>query len=186
MEGSLHTLTGERLEQMTGLVQSLKANYKNLKADVTKTVDDGEVLPCGAEVVYTPGHTPGHICLYLKESHTLISGDALNVTNGLLLPAPERLSFDMEASKASLQKLTGFDIETVVCYHGGMYSENVNQRIKELAGLLTQQYPVSWAPQGVRGICKLHLSREGRKGVKAERLCEEGVTCLTSCRRLAL
>lgn len=134
MEGSLHMLTGERLEQMTGLVQSLKANYKNLKADVTKTVDDGEMLPCGAEVVWTPGHTPGHICLYLKDSRTLIAGDALNVTNSLLLPAPERLSFDMEMSRASMIKLTGYDIETVVCYHGGLYNENVNQRIKEITG----------------------------------------------------
>jgi glyoxylase-like metal-dependent hydrolase (beta-lactamase superfamily II) len=133
MESSLNKLSGERLEQMTALVQSLKANYKNLSAAVTKTVEDRELLPCGIEVVYTPGHTPGHISLYLRDSKTLIAGDALNVTNGLLLPAPDYFTFDKAATKASLQKLAGYDIETVVCYHGGVYSDNVNQRIKELA-----------------------------------------------------
>ena len=31
----------------------------------------------GLEVIETPGHMPGHISLYLKDSKTLICGDAL-------------------------------------------------------------------------------------------------------------
>ena len=33
---------------------------------VTRLVDDGELLPVrgGLTVIHTPGHTPGHICLY--------------------------------------------------------------------------------------------------------------------------
>ncbi len=39
---------------------------------------DGELLQIGAHrfrVVWTPGHTPGHICLYDEERRTLMSGD---------------------------------------------------------------------------------------------------------------
>jgi len=33
----------------------------------------------------------------------------------------------------SLKKLTEYDIETVICYHGGLYNRDVNQRISELS-----------------------------------------------------
>jgi len=41
-------------------------------------VDDGEVIEIGRhhfQVVWTPGHTPGHICLYEPERSLLLSGD---------------------------------------------------------------------------------------------------------------
>lgn len=61
------------------------------KAKVGKTLADGEELPyCeGIVVIHTPGHTPGHICLYLKKSKTLIAGDAMVMVDGQLLgPQP--------------------------------------------------------------------------------------------------
>ena len=39
----------------------------------------------------------------------------------------------LEENKKSIQKLMQYDIETVICYHGGMYSGNANKRIAELA-----------------------------------------------------
>jgi glyoxylase-like metal-dependent hydrolase (beta-lactamase superfamily II) len=135
MEAELASMKGPERAGMEERVRSLRANYKNLGVQVTKTVEDREALPCGAQVIYTPGHTPGHICLYLKEGRTLIAGDALNVTDGLLVASPVRLAWNLEQYKASLIKLAGYDIETVVCYHGGIFNQNVNQRMKEIAKL---------------------------------------------------
>lgn len=134
MEGQLKTLPEERRQQMAELYESLKANYKKLKANVDKTVEDGEILPyCGGiTVVYTPGHTPGHICLYHNRSKTLIAGDMLNVENGVLVHAPRFTCLDKEQYDKSLKKLTMYDIEMVICYHGGLYKENPNRRIAEL------------------------------------------------------
>jgi hypothetical protein len=39
----------------------------------------------------------------------------------------------MPRAIASLGKLARYDVETVVCYHGGPYSGGVNARIAELA-----------------------------------------------------
>jgi len=33
----------------------------------------------------------------------------------------------------SIKKLIDYDIETVICYHGGIYKGDVNKRIAELA-----------------------------------------------------
>jgi glyoxylase-like metal-dependent hydrolase (beta-lactamase superfamily II) len=106
-------------------------------APVQTIVTDGEELPyCGGiTVINTPGHTPGHISLYHKPSKTLIAADAMIVEAGQLHgPIPEQ-SFDYKLAMHSLRKLTAYDIETVICYHGGIFSNNPNSRIAELAGL---------------------------------------------------
>lgn len=128
----LETLPEEQRKQMEKVFQaSLK-----VKANVDTTIADGQVLPyCGGiTVIHTPGHTPGHICLYLNQSKTLITGDALNVIDGELVgPKPEHAS-DITTAKKSLKKLIPYDIETVICYHGGVYRGNANKRLQELAG----------------------------------------------------
>ena len=84
-------------------------------------------------MTFKPGHTPGHICLYLNQSKALITGDALNVIDGQLVGPKLEISSDIDSAKKSLEKLTHYDIETVICYHGGIYKEAVNQRLLELA-----------------------------------------------------
>jgi glyoxylase-like metal-dependent hydrolase (beta-lactamase superfamily II) len=64
MEASLERLSGERRDQISALVQSMRANYRNLAVPVTKAVEDGDMLACGIQVIETPGHTPGHISLF--------------------------------------------------------------------------------------------------------------------------
>lgn len=49
-------------------------------ADPDALLTDGESIPFGTlhfDVIHTPGHTPGGICLYCPEEHLLISGDTL-------------------------------------------------------------------------------------------------------------
>ncbi|WP_371320125.1 MBL fold metallo-hydrolase [Chengkuizengella axinellae] len=119
-------------EQWRNSLKPILLNPPNEKVD--KIVTDEEELPyCGGIIVInTPGHTPGHISLYHKQSKTLIAGDALIVENGQLLgPDPEH-TMNMDLALQSLKKFTTFDIETVICYHGGLYNVNVNKRITEL------------------------------------------------------
>lgn len=106
-------------------------------AKVNTTVIDGETLPyCGGiSVIDTPGHTPGHISLYHKPSKTLIAGDAMTVVDGQLFGANPQHTLDNNLAKQSLKKLTTYDIDAVVCYHGGLYRGDTNQRILELATL---------------------------------------------------
>jgi glyoxylase-like metal-dependent hydrolase (beta-lactamase superfamily II) len=105
------------------------------KASVSTVVADEEVLPyCGGiTVVFTPGHTPGHICLYLNQSKILVSGDALVVTDGELRGPNPQSAYDIDTALKSLKKLTQYDVETVICYHGGVYKDSANKRLAELA-----------------------------------------------------
>ncbi|MGO4546560.1 MBL fold metallo-hydrolase [Paenibacillus sp. 2TAB23] len=102
---------------------------------VDTLIEDGQELPyCGGIVIIeTPGHTPGHLCLYHKASKTLIAADALLVQNDELLGPDPQLCTDYGLAKQSIRKLTAYDIETVICYHGGLYGSHVNERLQELA-----------------------------------------------------
>lgn len=107
------------------------------KATVHREITGGEKLPlCGGiTVIDTPGHTPGHISLYHGPSRTLIAGDALTVKDGQLHGADPATTLDPVTAQASIAKLLAFEIEAIVCYHGGRFSHRVKERLEELASL---------------------------------------------------
>lgn len=121
-------------EQMKPFFQGMKNFYDNCRIVISKTISDEEELPyCGGiTVVFTPGHTPGHICLYHKLSRTLIAGDALSIENGQLVPSPARINFNQTSYIESLKKLSQYEIDAVICYHGGLYRGNASRQIEAL------------------------------------------------------
>ncbi|MEN6553536.1 MAG: MBL fold metallo-hydrolase [Methanobacterium sp.] len=109
--------------------------FENSNAPVDITLADGEELAdCGGIVViHTPGHTPGHICLYHKATKTLIVGDAMNISEGQLVGTNNLIltEEDAKTAKDSIKKFEKYDVENVITYHGGLFNDNPNQRIKE-------------------------------------------------------
>ncbi|MFC0211531.1 MBL fold metallo-hydrolase [Paenibacillus chartarius] len=104
-------------------------------ARVDATLQDGDILPyCGGiRVVFTPGHTPDHICLYHEPSRTLISGDALTSHEGTLMPPDPNFTPDMEEARRSVAKLLPLPIETIITYHGGVCTERLQERLAEIS-----------------------------------------------------
>ena len=50
------------------------------QATADRLVEDGDTIAVGGvtiEVVHTPGHTLGSICLYLREERALFTGDTV-------------------------------------------------------------------------------------------------------------
>jgi len=112
--------------------------FENSNVKVNTTLTDGEMLPyCGGiTIIHTPGHTPGHICLYHQRSKTLIAGDAMNILHGELVgPNEDPMSEDgVNANDAinSLKKLTDYDIKNIITYHGGLFNDSPNDKIKDV------------------------------------------------------
>ncbi|HDR7665619.1 MBL fold metallo-hydrolase [Bacillus wiedmannii] len=104
------------------------------KGKVSNTVIDGQELPyCGGiQILHTPGHTPGHISLYLKQSKTLIAGDSMYSVNGKLGGIHAPTTLNVKESQQSLKRYSNLDIESVVCYHGGLSKENIKIQIQNL------------------------------------------------------
>ncbi|MGE8081918.1 MBL fold metallo-hydrolase [Peribacillus loiseleuriae] len=104
------------------------------KGKVDDTLKDGQELPyCGGiRIIHTPGHTPGHISLFLKQSKTLIAGDSMYSVNGIIGGIHAPTTLDIEAARLSLKKYLDLDIESVVCYHGGLSKVNINDQIQKV------------------------------------------------------
>lgn len=105
---------------------------------VDRALSDGERLPLagGVRVVATPGHTYGHLSLYLERSKTLISGDALTSRGGELHGPPPFATPDKNAAAQSVQRLSNLDVQTIVTYHGGLVSEDAGGQLRRVAGEL--------------------------------------------------
>lgn len=82
-------------------------------------IGDGDVLPIlgGLQVIHTPGHTPGSVCLYAREHGLLFVGDTLQRRFGRVSFASGLYSDDPAAARSSVQRLADLDVETIVFSH---------------------------------------------------------------------
>lgn len=105
---------------------------------VDEQLDDGAQLDLagGVWVIATPGHTPGHISLYLKATKTLITGDALTASDGQLQGPNQGATPDWAQAVQSVQKLATLDVQTIVCYHGGVVQDDANGQLQRVAQAL--------------------------------------------------
>ncbi len=133
-------------KQMEELPSETRSKYQSLfssnKPKVTTTLVDKEELPyCGGiTIIHTPGHTTGHVFVYLNKYKTLVAGDGLNFEKSsdgeLKLTGPNpQYTYNMEEALKSLEKLLDYDIQKIVCYHCGFIqinnlSEQINQILK--------------------------------------------------------
>lgn len=117
--------------------KELEEDMKRLAAlqtiDKVTIVRDKDVLPeCGIELVDVSGHMPGHLCVYVQKDKALITGDALTAKDGKLCPPDPNFTLDMPAAIKSLEKLLDYDIQNVICYHGGLVTEDIRGSLREI------------------------------------------------------
>ncbi len=130
ISGKLKSLRLEQAEAMqAGLPEEQKpfglAFCKILKnvhpVEVDLEVTDGDVLDwCGGcTIVGTPGHTPGHISVFVSQPKVMITGDAAALENGELVIANPQFTLDIKEAEESLHKIMASGAKRIICYHGG-------------------------------------------------------------------
>ena len=100
-------------------------------------------MPSSPLVVFTPGHTLGHVALHLPERDAVITGDAL-VTHDIYtdIRGPRIVArgatADSERALASLERLAGTGAGTLLPGHGEPWTDGAEQAVKEArrAGVL--------------------------------------------------
>ena len=112
---------------------SADADFIPPKLPAATALDGGEVLDTAlglAELIWTPGHSPGHICLYFRDSKTLIAGDHVLPT----ISPNITWNQDIDALGdylASLDKIGAYDVSLVIPSHGEPFPDLQN-RVNEL------------------------------------------------------
>jgi len=122
-EEMLNMLSEEQKQFGIQFCESLR-KIKPVPVDIK--VKNGEYFDWagGCEIVDTPGHMPGHISLYLKESNSVITGDAAVIDDNKLIIANPQFTLDLDMAKESLGKLISMDADNYYCYHGGKFENH--------------------------------------------------------------
>ncbi|MGD0765202.1 MAG: MBL fold metallo-hydrolase [Dehalococcoidia bacterium] len=132
-----HAGGARRLREATGARVLIHPDEKALLRDaaavpVDGTVADGDVLSAGSlmvRVLHTPGHSAGHIALFLEQGKVLFSGDnVLGLGTTAIAPPPFG---DMAAYVRSLETMKALDAALLCPGHGPLVREP-NRKIQEL------------------------------------------------------
>jgi glyoxylase-like metal-dependent hydrolase (beta-lactamase superfamily II) len=95
-----------------------------------QTVTDGETLPMleGIRIIHTPGHSAGHLALYLAKDDILIAGDICANAMG---PGLSAVYEDRQLGIQSILKATQIPFGKAVFGHGKPLMENASQKIRQ-------------------------------------------------------
>jgi glyoxylase-like metal-dependent hydrolase (beta-lactamase superfamily II) len=108
---------------------TVQRRFRNLAVD--QEVKEGDLIPAegrSVRVVETPGHSPGHIALWIEDDGTLFTGDLVTGAGSTFVGPPEG---DMTAYMHSLDKVLALPARRLLPGHGPLVAEP-QQRIREL------------------------------------------------------
>jgi glyoxylase-like metal-dependent hydrolase (beta-lactamase superfamily II) len=105
-------LSGER--KRTGIKRLVETVARPVIPANIKVYDPAESLN-GVEVIPTPGHTPGHVCLLYRD--ILFAGDLLHLSKGRLEPYPSFWDWDTPMHLASVEKLKSLSYKWICPAH---------------------------------------------------------------------
>ncbi|MBP1746776.1 MAG: Zn-dependent hydrolase [Deltaproteobacteria bacterium] len=118
---------GKELFLMSGC-QAPKKPFQMFLKDGTLTLG-GKVF----QVIPTPGHSPGSVCLYWEKEKLLISGDTVFYMGVGRTDLP---GGDMEALGQSIREISKLDIEYLIPGHGEMVkgAKSINRNFELILG----------------------------------------------------
>lgn len=105
----------------------------NLKArSVENKFKEGDKIKLGKlelEVIHTPGHSPGSVCLYDRKGKLLFSGDTIFADG---VGRSDFIDGDPEALRSSIEKLLKLDVKTMLPGHGEPVLKDAKKVMKEV------------------------------------------------------
>ena len=123
-----------QLQETLKAVQAVAVNGIASESGVPASWGDMQIIP-------TPGHTPGHISVYLPQSKTLLAADAVVVEKGELELANPALTLNPEQAVASVRNLLQLEVDQLICYHGGIVEKDIREKLERLVEKYTPVQP---------------------------------------------
>jgi len=127
---------------MLGLAFRMVKPFLRLRpVEVDVPLNDGMDVPSsgGLEVIYTPGHTMGSICLYHSKLKVLFSGDTIVCEGGEAREPMESTSMDPFEVRRSVKKLSRLNFESILPGHGLPIICGASSRVRNLATRLEKR-----------------------------------------------
>ena len=132
LEVALADLPAEKRELILATAGSV---YPTQAVAVDLRLAGGEELDLlgGCRLLHTPGHTPGHLSLYLPALSLLLAGDLLTYEEGRITPSADLLATDPGLLRDSVKAVAGLPAEAFLGYHGGRLEAGAGRLLRKLA-----------------------------------------------------
>lgn len=137
-----HAQTAERLAETVSEAATNAPPFSQPKP-IQRLLSDGESLPFGPEglcVLHTPGHAPGHLCLFDKSGQNLVAGDMV-ASIGTIVVSPSD-GGDMTHYLDSLRRLRALGPRRIWPAHGVAIDQSVELLDEYLAHRLMREKKV--------------------------------------------
>jgi glyoxylase-like metal-dependent hydrolase (beta-lactamase superfamily II) len=134
---AVHSADKKSVETGQGTVAEL-FGQKHRIMSVDKTLRTGAIIKTTNftfEVIPTPGHTPGSVCLYDKSKKILFSGDTLFENN---IGRTDLPGGDRDQLMNSLKKLSELQVEYLLPGHGSPKKGGIDFLIKQMINFFSQ------------------------------------------------
>ena len=115
---------------MRAIVNLMKLIYRTEAVEADILLEDGDLIG-NYQVIHTPGHTPGSICLYNPQNNVIFVGDNLRYSKGKIKGPTSRLLPKPEQFKESIKKLADLNIEVILSGHSQPIKSMASEKLKE-------------------------------------------------------
>jgi glyoxylase-like metal-dependent hydrolase (beta-lactamase superfamily II) len=118
---------GSNLEMLTHTLTRAR------KARVDRRLSEGDRIEClgGLEVIHTPGHTEGSICLYQRERGILFSGDTIQYSWGRIRAPMRMFCHDSDAVRESMQKISKLEFDCMLSGEGSPLLTDASSALRD-------------------------------------------------------
>ncbi|MCL0099077.1 MBL fold metallo-hydrolase [Dehalococcoidia bacterium] len=139
IEDEYRRTIAEKMSRMLGLTVEFEPDFYLQEGELNLGRGDEKL---NLQIIHTPGHSPGSICIYSPENKVLITGDV--VFNGSVgrtdLPGG-----DSRTLKQSIEKLSELDVEYLLPGHSTNYGDIIrgkNNVVQNFASIRMNYFPL--------------------------------------------
>lgn len=111
---------------LSGVPDGITSPFKNYLSTLNlQTVRDGFKITPNVSIVYTPGHTPGHIAVSAKDnkSHTIMTGDAIPNLRAYRRGMPDFAFYNESMARESVNKIKALKPDLIIPGHDAPFTE---------------------------------------------------------------
>lgn len=112
------------------IIKFLQLIYRSKPVEPDILLQDGDLIG-EYQVIHTPGHSRGSICLYNSKNKAIFVGDNLQYNNGKLQSPGEKLIPEPEKYESSMKKLLKYDVEVILTGHTAPVTLNTGELLRE-------------------------------------------------------
>ncbi len=111
---------------LSGIPDGITPSFKSYLSTLDiKTVRDGFMITPNVSIVYTPGHTPGHIAVSARDykSHVMMTGDAIPNLRAYRRGMPDFAFYNESIARESVNKIKSLKPDLIIPGHDAPFTE---------------------------------------------------------------